>query len=382
MTPRQRFIETLTFGRPDRVPFSPGGPRESTLRRWRSEGLPEGVHWFAHLIERLGIDPNASGGESGDPGDKPRRLDVDFRMVPQFEEKVLEHRDGHYVVQDWKGNVCEISDTFDVTYLRTARDFVTRRWIRCPVQTRDDWEAMKPRYAADAPGRFPGDFDARCAALAERYHVLGVSFNGPFWQLREWCGFEGLCELMITQPDFVDEMAAFWTDFVSDTLERILARVAPDHVLISEDMAYKQHAMISPTMCRRFCLPSWRRWAGRLRAAGVPVIDVDSDGFVGELIPLWIEAGVNVTDPMEVAAGNDINEFRRLFGRSIAFRGGVDKRAMAAGGQAIRDELERIAPVVRHGGYIPGCDHGVPSDVSWPNFLDYSRLLARMTGWL
>jgi hypothetical protein len=66
----------------------------------------------------------------------------------------------------------------------------------------------------------------------------------------------------------------------------------------------------------------------------------------------------------------------------MAFRGGVDKRAMARGGQAIRDELRRIEPVLRDGGYIPSCDHGVPGDVSWPDFVDYSRLLAEMTGWL
>ena len=51
-------------------------------------------------------------------------------------------------------------------------------------------------------------------------------------------------------------------------------------------------------------------------------------------------------------------------------------------GQVIREELNRIEPVLKDGGYIPGCDHGVPSDISWPNFLDYARLLAQMTGWL
>ncbi len=33
------------------------------------------------------------------------------------------------------------------------------------------------------------------------------------------------------------------------------------------------------------------------------------------------------------------------------------------------------------GGYIPGCDHGVPADVSWPDCLEYCRRLAEMTGW-
>ena len=111
-------------------------------------------------------------------------------------------------------------------------------------------------------------------------------------------------------------------------------------------------------------------------------IEIDSDGYIGELIPLWIECGVNVCSPIEVAAGCDINEFRRRFGRAMAYRGGVDKRCIASGGDAIRREIRRIQPVVADGGYIPGCDHGVPSDISWPDFVDYTRLLAKMTGWL
>ena len=85
--------------------------------------LPAGTDWFAHLCGLLGFDPDAG---AASPWLRAR-LDIDFRMIPQFEEKVLDHRDGHYIVQDWKGNVCEIADNFDVTYLRTARDFVTRR---------------------------------------------------------------------------------------------------------------------------------------------------------------------------------------------------------------------------------------------------------------
>jgi len=374
MTPRKRYIETLTFGHPDRIPFHPGGPRESTLKRWHGEGLPADARWFDVLCESIGIEP--------DPGRPVAGLGVDFRMIPRFEEKVLEHRDGHYVVQDWKGNICEIADTFDVTYLRSAKDFVTRRWIKCPVETRDDWEQMKARYAIDAPGRFPDDFADRCARAADRDGVLRVAFSGPFWQMREWCGFEGLCMMMLEQPDLVADMAAFWTDFVSQLLARILDRVTPDAVHVSEDMAYKVKAMISPAMTREFCKPSWVAWSRQVRAAGVPIVDVDSDGFIGELIPIWIESGVNVCDPIEVAAGNDLNEFRRAFGRDMAYVGGVDKRCIAKGGEVIRAELRRLEAVVRDGGYIPACDHGVPSDISWPDFVDYSRLLARITGWL
>jgi uroporphyrinogen-III decarboxylase len=119
-------------------------------------------------------------------------------MNPTFEEKVLEHKDGHYIVQDWMGNITEISDEYDFTYIRSAKD------------------------------------------------VVAIRFSGPFWQMREWCGFEPLCMMFIDQPDLVEEMAGFWTDYVSKVLRRLLEAGVVDCVGMSEDMAYKEKSMISP----------------------------------------------------------------------------------------------------------------------------------------
>ncbi|NLW86703.1 MAG: hypothetical protein GXY38_07495 [Planctomycetes bacterium] len=373
MNARERYLATLSFGSPDRIPFLPGHGRESTRARWNREGLPADKDPIEHVRELLGIE--------GD-GDNWESVDVDCRMLPMFEEKVLEHKDGHYIVQDWKGNVCEISDQFDITYLRSAKDFVTRRWIRCPVENRDDWEAMKARYNPEDSQRFPEDFAQRCQAAKCSTHPQVLNVSGPFWQLREWCGFEGLCMMMIEQPELVDEMADFWTSFITRMLQKVLAGWQFDCLYISEDMAYKEKSMISMDMVRRFCMPSWKAWSKLIKSHNVPLFDCDSDGFVGELIPLWIESGINVCDPLEVAAGCDIVDFRRRFGRSMAFRQGIDKRCIAKGGSIIREEMKRIEPVVKDGGYIPGCDHGVPSDVSWPNFVEYCRLLAEVTGWI
>ncbi|MGQ9661066.1 MAG: hypothetical protein ACUVWX_01855 [Kiritimatiellia bacterium] len=187
---------------------------------------------------------------------------------------------------------------------------------------------------------------------------------------------------MLDAPELVAQMAGFWREFVARLLDKVFAVITPDRLLITEDMAYKGKAMISPAMTREFCQPCWIDWATRARSAGVPLVEIDSDGYCGELISLWIESGVNVCSPLEVAAGNDILKFRESFGRTIAFRQGVDKRAIARGGETMRAELVRIAPVVENGGFIPGCDHGVPPDITWQNFLDYSKALAQLTGWL
>jgi uroporphyrinogen decarboxylase len=374
MTPRERYLATMKFGAPDRIPFEPGWPRKSTRERWYADGLTRDQEWFDVLCAEIGLER-----EQTQPVVQPG---VNFRMMPMFEEKVLEHKDGHYIVQDWMGNITEISDQFDYTYIRNAIDFVTRKWHKFPVENRDDFERMKKRYNPDEPGRYPADFPARVRAMKNRDYVTRIGFSGPFWQLREWCGFEPLCMLFLEDPDFVHEMVDFWTDYTSRTMARAIETGVVDALHLSEDMAYKEKSMISPAMAREFLLPSWTRWVKEAKAGGVEIVDMDSDGKVDELIPLWIEAGIDVCDPIEVAAGNDICAYRRTYGRKIAFHGGIDKRCIAKGGKVIEDELARNAPVVRGGGFIPSCDHGVPPDIAWRDFIHYSRCLAELTGWL
>lgn len=49
----------------------------------------------------------------------------------------------------------------------------------------------------------------------------------------------------------------------------------------------------------------------------------------------------------------------------------------------IDESLSKAVEVLsKDGGYIPGCDHAVPRDVSWTDFVYYVKLLAKVTGWL
>jgi uroporphyrinogen decarboxylase len=165
-------------------------------------------------------------------------------------------------------------------------------------------------------------------------------------------------------------------------LEEIVAHVELDYFEIAEDMAYKAHSMISPAMARRFLLPTWRQWAAIVKGGGCPILSIDSDGYIAELIPLWIEAGLNCTRPVEVAAGNDIVALRQTFGTRMAYRQGIDKRCLAAGGEALRREVLRVVPpLLPQGGLLPGCDHGVPPDITWESFVEFTRLLAELGGW-
>jgi uroporphyrinogen decarboxylase len=92
-----------------------------------------------------------------------------------------------------------------------------------------------------------------------------------------------------------------------------------------------------------------------------------------------METGVNYLFPCEVAAGCDVNKMQTRF-PGLGLMGGIDKRALASGPEAIDHELERIRPAVQHGRYIPDLDHLVPDNVSWENFQYFAFALKRLVG--
>ena len=55
--------------------------------------------------------------------------------------------------------------------------------------------------------------------------------------------------------------------------------------------------------------------------------------------------------------------------------GAFDKTVMKKGEAAMRAEFERLMPVMRQGGLIPGVDHQTPPDVSLEMYRLYVRLL-------
>jgi hypothetical protein len=132
---------------------------------------------------------------------------------------------------------------------------------------------------------------------------------------------------------------------------------------------------MSPEAFAEFLLPEFRRVADVLRAYGVPVIGMHTDGDFRELLPMFIEAGVNAVHPCEVTNGQTITAIRAAYPDLLIF-GGLDKKAIAAGKEAIDHELESKLPVMlEYGGYFPYLDHAVDPAIPFSNFVYYRQKL-------
>ena len=113
---------------------------------------------------------------------------------------------------------------------------------------------------------------------------------------------------------------------------------------------------------------------GLLDELGVHVF-IDTDGDFKKLIPNFIKAGVEGFLPMDVNAGMDIVAVRKEYPK-LKFIGAFNKLEIAKGREAIDREFERLMPVIRQGGYIPGADHQIAPSTTLENYRYYIARLA------
>jgi uroporphyrinogen decarboxylase len=292
-------------------------------------------------------------------------------MIPAFEHKVIEEDERTIVFRGAEGITHRALKEGQARGTRMSMD----QYLRFPVETRADFEAMKKRYVASSAPRYPAKWDEQVETWKRRDYPLmltGIGGFGLYSMLRRWMGTEKACTLFYDDPPLAEEMLDFLTDFFIELTQRALEAVDVDWWNCFEDFAFKTGPLVSPDIYKRFLLRRYQRIIKHLRRHGVDIISLDSDGNIEVLLPLIMEAGFNHICPLEQAAGMDAVKIRKQYGRAFALLGSIDKREIAKGKREIEQELLRQLPfLLESGGYIPTIDHSIPPDVSYDNFLYY-----------
>ncbi|MHB0939419.1 MAG: uroporphyrinogen decarboxylase family protein [Armatimonadota bacterium] len=348
MNQRERFLNSFNFGNPDRVFYQTGGPRKSTMQAWYAQGLPRlsESEDYASPPELQQIIGN----------DYLCYSPVNANLYPAFEEKVIEENEHGRVWRDAMG-ITMFSDN------RGEKGFLTRSYLSHPVTDWESWAEMRARFNPDTPERFPANWAALVPEYAARDYPIMQVVPGLYWKARDFAGFEELSVMFYDEPDMVHAIMEHLTDFIIALMDRVLRDVQVDMVLLNEDMAYKHAMMISPDMFREFMMPRYKRIVAAMKARGVPLVAVDSDGHVSDLFPLWLEAGIEATFPVEIAALNDPIAYRKQYGKQIAIFGAIDKREIRSYAQTYAEIMGKVPWLLEQGGYVPSIDHAIPPDM-------------------
>ncbi len=272
----------------------------------------------------------------------------------------------------------EVRDYFELD--RFLSLWIAGRGPGCPhpkshgaaiVRDEAEYDAIRPCLYPD-PAVDPRELE-RLAKAQQEGAAVWCWIEGFFWYPRTLFGIEEHLYAFFDQPDLMRRMNEDLLEFQMRAVEQIGEYLSLQFLVLGEDMSYNHGPMISKAMFDEHLAPFYRRFTAFMKGKGIPVI-VDSDGRVDEPVDWYSEVGCVGFLPLEKQAGVDVLAYRRKH-PDFRFVGAFDKMCMHRGEDALRSEFERLFPLMKEGGYIPGVDHQTPPEVSIEDYRLYLRLL-------
>ena len=353
LTSIERFRRAFAFEEMDRLPITMFGAWPETLSRWRLEGLP--ADW--RETNYFGEDRAASTGVN-------LGWNAGSAFYPLFETRTLEENETYVVFRNEHGRI--------VKRRKDEPNPLISEVLAFPVQSRADWEAIKARLDPDLEGRYAPLSDAVLRhGHPDRDYPLSQEFVGTYRLLWHLFGEVQMAYVLHDDPALVHEIMTHWVSFTTRAIDRVMRHLDVNVLTIKEDMCSKTGMLVSPRTFRQFMLPYYKEVLQELhRYPSVFGIWCDCDGNVEEYLPLLLEGGGNGLLPFEVQAGMDVVDVRRRYGDQLVIRGGIDKRCLAQGRDAINRELDRVLPIfLETGGYFFCLDHEAPPDIALEDYV-------------
>ena len=320
MNSRERFLETMRFGQPDRVPYFQEGLRPDVLQAWGRQGL-----------------------QSAD------ELSSLFPIDGRVEEEIDGHPHPRYL-----------------------------RWPRSAAGLNGFRRRLKPGDA-----RLPSGWRKHAPAWRNRQDALMLEVHHGFFLtmgVNDWQQFNWGIESLIDRPELVLEFMRIEARMVAATAERFLSEVQIDAAIFSEPIGGNNGALISPRMYEQFVLSTYAPIVEVLKLHGVDVIILRTYANARVLIPSMLKFGLNCLWACETnAEAMDYRSLRREFGKDLRLIGGIDLDVLRQDTQAIRREVEeKVPPLLAKGRYFPNGDHGIQPPVTFSNLCKFMCTLHKV----
>lgn len=319
MNSRQRFLETVTYGRPDRPPCFEEGIRDDVIRAWQQQGMPAG------------------------------KTPDELFYIDQRQEIMLEVEPRPY----------------------------PKRW---PTST-NGLEMLRRRLDPEDDERLPSGWPEIAQEWQQRDYPLLIRVHDGFFQtlgVGDWRRFEEIIYLIKDDPVFVREVLDLQGQFTAQLLERILSQVDIDAAIFSEPISSNSGPLISPKMYEEFALASYEPVLEVLRRHGVQTIIARTYANAQVLLPGLLKWGFNCLWACETSGTMDYLAIRREFGKELRLIAGIDTDALRGDKETIRREVEEKVPsLLASGGYIPLADGRIRVEIPYENYAYYRELLAQ-----
>lgn len=344
---REEYIELVTFGSAKKQMFTEiFGLLVGLEDEWRMQGASESeisleaFDW--DYVSRVGCGTN-TGIRGG------------------FKTRLLEETDQYVISIDNLGRrmkLCKGAATIPLP-------------LDYPVKDMDSWLKIKPLFEFHED-RINWEKVEHAAKMQRSGALVTTTIPGGYHLPRDLMGDETACLCYYDQPELMLDILETVGNTAYKVLERVTDKIVVDSLEIGEDFAGKSGPLIGPEIIRSFIKPYYRKIWDLLSSRGAKIFSVDSDGNLNPIIDDLLDCGVTLLYPMEPAAGMDIVELRKKYGKRLALTGGIDKHILRDSKDAIRKELEyKMQPVMLEGGTVFGLDHRITNGTPIENYRYY-----------
>ena len=344
LTSRERVRMALNHEETDRVPVNIGASRVTGISAIAYRNLLDYLGLFENVrvydvkqqladpslavVERLGADVlglHRLGPATGMPfleldRWKPGRL-TDGRpcLLPEACQEIA-GPDGQFQVV-WEGQTyarrAPESLYYEVCWTplanaKTTADINRFTWL-------DPWTEREENYVRNRVQEV-------CRATDKALFAGLSNLLGSFFEISlVLFGFDNFMMKLASERDLVE----YWLDakLAHDLpiLDRFLAVAGPfiEAIQMNDDFGSQSALQISPRLYREIFKPRQRRWIEFVKARTRAKVFIHCDGAIGEILPDFIEIGIDALNPLQTSAkGMDPAQIKRRFGRDLAFWGG------------------------------------------------------------
>jgi len=369
MNSHDRVKQALDHQEPARIPFDLGGTGLTTMHITAYQNLrrhlglpPINVRVVAMAEQLVFVDE-----------DMAERLQTDFRLVQPGTASSFE-----YVFRD-EGAYEAYTDEWGIGWQKPKDGGLYYDMYYHPLATAGSLDEFKAHPFPDPldDQRFARLRPQAEAAAAQGKAVVLASPCAGIAEVYAWMrGFEQYYMDLATHHEFVGYMLDRLVEWKCAFWERALKEIGDlvDIVVEADDLAGQNGPLMSPRTYRNLIQPRHRRLFSFIKAQAPVTVFFHSCGAVRLLLPGLIDAGIDILNPVQIsAAGMDLAELKRDFGRDLVFwGGGVDTQNVlgTATPEQIKEHVKRnIEALAPGGGFVFAAVHDIQANVPPENVM-------------
>jgi uroporphyrinogen decarboxylase len=218
---------------------------------------------------------------------------------------------------------------------------------------------------------------AKALAADNKYAIMATPWLlFPFERAHAMQGMDKFLMNMSIEPEFAQALLRKILDLCKVHMDHFLTAIGEniDIIKIGDDLGMQDRLLISPRMYRQFLKPLHAEFISFIKERTKAKVFFHTDGDVFDLIPDFIEIGVDILNPVQTSAGrmSNLEGLKSNYGKDIVFCGAIDTQKVLPFGtpDEVRNEVRRVINILgKGGGYMVASVHTIMHEVPPQNIL-------------